>query len=116
MPLTAVRQPRPTWRLVLVAIWVVLGLMTSIMALSVGFLFDAPGANENRYLIQAAYALAALPVTFYLGAIGLYFLALPWLRLIVLALPLAAAGVAMHGFAKIDSVCGGKFACHPTKD
>jgi hypothetical protein len=28
-----------------------------------------------------------------------------------LALPLAASGVAIHGFGKLDSECKGQFAC-----
>jgi hypothetical protein len=114
----SVSRPRPRrspWRLALVILWVSLGLLTSIMALSVGFLFDAPGSTDNPYLVQAAWGLGALPLTFFIGAVGLLFAHTPWVRIVLIALPLVAASVVLHDFAKIDSVCGGAFACPKAK-
>ena len=115
MSVTPPRPRRSPWRLALVVLWVLLGLMTSVMAVLIGFLFDAPGSTSNPYLIQAAWGLAALPLTFFIGAVGLLFAQTPWVRIVLIALPLVAAGVVMHGFAKIDSVCGGAFACPKAK-
>ncbi len=84
------------------------------MAFSIGFLFDAPGSTANPYLIEVAWGLAALPLTFYAGAVGLMFANATWLRTAILVLPLFAAGVVIHGFGMVDSACAGSFACpHP---
>ena len=111
MQLTVARPARSAWRLTLIILWVALGALTSLMAVSIGFLFDAPGSSQNPYLIEAAWGLAALPLTFYAGAVGLWFASAAWLRVLFLALPLAASGVAMHGFGNLDSACKGPIAC-----
>lgn len=111
MQLTATKAPKSAWRLTLVVLWVVLGALTSFMAVSIGFLFDAPGSSQNPFLIEAAWGVAALPLTFFVGAAGLLFASAAWLRILFLALPLAASGVAMHGFARIDTACAGQSAC-----
>jgi hypothetical protein len=115
MSVSLSRPRQSLWRLALVILWVILGLLTTLMALSIGFLFDAPGSTSNPYLIQAAWGLAALPFTFFIGAVGLLLAKTPWVRIVLIALPLVAAGVVMHGFAKIDSICGGAFACPKPK-
>ena len=51
MSMNPPRPRRSLWRLVLVILWVVLGFLTSLMAFSIGFLFDAPGSTDNPYLI-----------------------------------------------------------------
>lgn len=115
MSITASRPPRSAWRLAIVVLWVVLGLLTTMMAMMIGFLFDAPGSTENPYLVQAAWGLAALPLTFFIGAIGLLVASTAWVRILLIALPLFVALFIIHDFARIDSVCGGAFACSKPK-
>jgi hypothetical protein len=115
MPVAAAPAPRSAWRIALVVLWVVLGLLTTLMALSIGFLFDAPGSADNPYLVHAAWGLAALPLTFFVGAVGLLFAKTAWLRLALISLPLLVALFVIHDFATIDGACGGAFACPKAK-
>ena len=102
---------RPGWLIAIIVLWVLLGGVTAFAAMFVAFLFDAPGSAENRYLVDAALGLLALPLTFFLGAAGAGFLSASRLRLFALALPLIPIAAIAYGFAMISSVCGGQFRC-----
>jgi len=102
---------RPGWLIAVIILWALLGGLTAFMAMFVAFLFDAPGSEDNRYLIDAAIGLVALPVTFFLSAAAAGLIRAPRLRLLALALPLVPIAAVVYGFAMISSVCGGQFRC-----
>jgi ABC-type transport system involved in cytochrome c biogenesis permease component len=102
---------RPGWLVGVIILWALLGALTTFTAMFVAFLFDAPGSEQNGYLVDAAIGLVGLPVSFFLGAALAAFLKAPGLRLIALALPLIPTSVTVYGFAMISSICGGQFRC-----
>jgi uncharacterized membrane protein YoaK (UPF0700 family) len=100
---------RPKWGVGVNIIWVLLGGLTTFSAILVAFLFDAPGSEQNRYLVDVAIGLAASPVSFFVGAVAAFLSGR--LRLWALALPLIPIGFVVYGFSMISAVCDGRFRC-----
>jgi hypothetical protein len=110
------RPPRPGRTFLIVATIAAIGLSV----LSLGpilmsfFLFDAPGSENNPYVLTMAWSIWLFPVAC-VAAIALgwtaYLLKQPVLARVVFILPLANVVAFVTGMALLSKGCGGNFAC-----
>ena len=111
---------RPTIPIIATVLWLPGAAASAFMSLMSVMLFDAPGSENNPWLLVAVGGIVGTPVLCVVSVAASWVvfyvrrdkvgggLALP---LIVAALPLISIAIAVAGFVLLQVLCGGSTRC-----